>query len=189
MSRGALIHPHSTISTVAGAVTIGEDSLISEHCQIGNTANSSSGRPLDDNPSNDVRLELDIEKGEVVKIASRVYLAPSVVIEAPCSIEDDVQIESNVKISRECVVRSHSKICAGVTLPPGTEVSAWTVVYGANGSGRRRTMNNDDGQRHEKQRLKGLDAMKVNDLQTLKRAAAAKAPLTKPESAARVRVK
>lgn len=210
IAQGALVHPRSTISTDAGAVIIGDGSLISEHCQIGNIISSivadrsrshvdvqkSEPATLDDDvaqPTGTTVVALpattDVEGGEMINLASRVHVAPSVIVEAPCSIEESVQIESNVKISRGCTVGSHSKICAGVTLPPSTAVPAWTVVYGVNGTERRRRLNDNDGQRQEKQRLKGLDAMRAGDLETLKRATAAKAPLTKPETGARVRVR
>lgn len=210
IGQGALVHPRSTISTDAGAVTIGDGSLVSEHCQIGNIFSSAvpdrsssnvdlqksrSGNADDDvaQPTGPTALALpatiDVEGGEMIRLASRVHVAPSVIIEAPCNMEESVQIESNVKISRGCTIGSHSKICAGVTLPPNTVVPAWTVVYGVNGTERRRRLHDNDGQRQEKQRLKGLGAMRAGDLETLKRATAAKAPLTKPETGARVRVR
>lgn len=48
-------------------------------------------------------------------------------------------------ISPNCSVGAHSKVCAGITLPSGTAIPDWTVVYGVNGRMRRRR-NADDAE-------------------------------------------
>lgn len=158
-----IIHPRTYLFTEVGPLTIREGTIITEKCIIGrrdknepnapwapksaargkqssaidSTTNTGSTTDETDTKSKDIDDVPEIIIGE------NVHLQASVVVQAPCTISDSAVLEPGVVIFPNCSIGQHSKICAGITLPPGTIIPDWTVVYGMNGCMRRRKA--DDG--------------------------------------------
>lgn len=180
LESAVVVHPRSKLFTDGGPVTVQEGSMISEKCTIGTVSGgdpttlhrglqgSSSSKSIslpaghiiqksntDTNES--VQDQSNVQQGLPIIIGKSVYVHPNVNIQPPCTVSDYAIVESGVTFMPGCTIGTHSKICAGVTLPTGTNVPSWTVVYGTNGSMRRK--------RHkdlsEEARLEGLNRERI----------------------------
>lgn len=161
IEANAIIHPRTYLFTELGPLTIRQGTIVTEKCVIGrrekNEASHSRAQPsiatsrpmsIAESPVNAVETSQDltidhndrVELPEIV-IGPNAYLHAAVIVQAPCTVSDSVVLEPGVVLFPGCTIGPHSKVCAGITLPPGTNIPEWTVVYGMNGSMRRRRVN------------------------------------------------
>ena len=154
-----VIHPRCRLYTDQGKITIHTGTILTERCIV--------GFDKDLNPPNDTSTQNTTTTA--ITIGPNAHLATSVKIQPPATISDSSIIEAGVTLLSGCVIGAHSKVCAGITLPAGTIVPEWTVVYGPGGRLRRKR------ERHvtEDIRLEGL-ARERAGMDVLLRASAAK---------------
>ena len=160
IEANALVHPRTYLFTELGPITVRQGTIITEKCVLGrrektDTSNQrgqpsiAAGRPIsiiEGAASTDLPHDATTQSQDnlpEITIGPNAHLHASVTVQAPSTISDSAILESGVMVSPGCVVGPHSKVCAGITLPPNTTIPEWTVVYGMNGSMRRRKL--DDG--------------------------------------------
>lgn len=160
IEANALVHPRTYLFTELGPITIRQGTVIMEKCVLGRREKTDTSHQRGQ-PSIAVGRPLSIVEGLAttdtlhdptaqpqgglpeITIGPNAHLHASVTVQAPSTISDSATLESGVMISPGCIVGAHSKICAGITLPPNTVIPEWTIVYGMNGCMRRRKL--DDG--------------------------------------------
>lgn len=155
VEASALIHPRTYLFTELGPITIRQGTVITEKCVLGRRDKTDTshqraqpsiavGRPLsvtEGVASADTPLDTATQPQDnlpEISIGPDAHLHAAVTIQAPSTVSDSAILESGVMISPGCFIGAHSKICAGITLPPNTVIPEWTIVYGTNGSMRRR---------------------------------------------------
>lgn len=127
IEQGSVIHPRCRLYTDRGKVNVGPHCLLLERCIIGFDKEFNMPTNTDTSPT----------EAADITIGSETYLHSAVKLQPPCLIGECSILEAGVQILPGCNIGNHSKICAGITLPAGTTVPDWMVVYGLDGALRR----------------------------------------------------
>ncbi|KAF1993506.1 trimeric LpxA-like protein [Amniculicola lignicola CBS 123094] len=130
---GAVLHPHSKISSVLAPVVLGEGVVIYERARIG--VGVGDAKAGDANRRTSVLPDRgsggSLARGEGTVLGRNVVVETNCVVEAS-EIGEGSVVEAACTLGRGCVIGRYCIISAASVIPANTRLDDFTVVYSGN---------------------------------------------------------